>query len=181
MPRIAFAVELQTGPAASVNERIDEQYAAIYRHRPEVYEAYIAFREAWHRTSTISPRLAELLRLRIAFHNQCRSCMALRNAPDVVPEGLVCSLEQPEEAENLTEAEKAALHFADLFATDHLAIDESVYDGLREHFDEGQLVELGIACASMVGTGRMVATWAIVDGGPEDADGLAVPWRSPVT
>ena len=61
---------------------------------------------------------------------------------DGLTEGLVCSLERPEEAEDLTEAERAAIAYADLMATNHLAIDEAVFDRLREHFSEAEIVEL---------------------------------------
>src|SRR6202000_1740076 len=68
---------------------------------------------------TLSRRLAELIRLRIAFHNRCRSCMAIRYGEaldDGVTDDLVCSLEKPYDAPDLTDAERAALRFADLFA-----------------------------------------------------------------
>ena len=60
----------------------------------------------------LSPRLVELVRLRIAFFNQCRSCMAIRYADARaagVDEDLVCSLERPAQADNLTPAERAWL------------------------------------------------------------------------
>jgi alkylhydroperoxidase family enzyme len=89
--------------------------------------------------------------------------MSVRYDPDAVSEQLVCSLERPEEAEDLSGAEKAALRFADLMATDHLAIDEETFDDLRRYFSEGEIVELGIHCAQYVGFGRMAATWALHD------------------
>ena len=70
----------------------------------------------------------ELVRLRIAFFNQCRSCMAIRYTDavnDGVTEDLVCSLEKPAEAANLTAAEKAAIDFGERMATDHLSIDDA--------------------------------------------------------
>jgi AhpD family alkylhydroperoxidase len=133
-------------------------------------------------SGTLSPRLIELIRLRIAFHNQCRSCMAIRYAnavEDGVDEELVCSLEKPQEAEDLSPAERAALRFADLFATNHLAIDDAVYDELREHFTEGELVEIGLNCAIDVGMGRLAATWQVTEDLPErfqDDDALVTPW-----
>jgi AhpD family alkylhydroperoxidase len=66
----------------------------------------------------LSERLPELLRLRIAVHNQCRSCMAMRYADavaDGVTEDLVGSLERPEEAADLKAAERLALRYAGLF------------------------------------------------------------------
>jgi len=105
--------------------------------------------------------------------------MAVRYAPKSVPESLVCALEAPREAEDLTDAERAAIAFADLFATDHLAIDDATYDQLRVHFDEGELVELGFLCAIFVGTGRLAATWNIVENLPRsfrEAEGVVTPW-----
>lgn len=95
-----------------------------------------------------------------------------------VSEELVCSLERPMDAPDLTDAERAALRFADLFATDHLAIDDAVYDDLRQHFDEGELVDLGLLCAYCVGIGRLVATWRVTDDLPERfrGDDIVTPW-----
>ena len=89
------------------------------------------------------------------------------------------------EAPDLTEAERAALHFADLFATAHLKIDEEAYDALRNHYTESELVELGILCAYAVGFGRLAATWHVVDHLPDSfnevgvAAGAITPWGHP--
>src|SRR5690606_12666958 len=99
----------------------------IVGHRPAIAEGLLALTGALRADRTLPDRLVELVRLRIAFHNQCRSCMAIRYADaleDGLTEDLVCSLERPAEAEDLTDGERAALRFADLFATDHLSIDE---------------------------------------------------------
>ena len=155
---------------------------SIFGHRPEHALAAAKVYETMQLHGTLSGRLKELVRLRIAFHNQCRTCMAVRYSPEVSDDGLVCSLERPEEAPDLTDAERAALRFADLFATDHLAIDDAVYDDLRKYFDEGELVELGINCAYAVGFGRLAATWHVVDNLPEDFQdgavgrGAVTPW-----
>jgi alkylhydroperoxidase family enzyme len=96
-----------------------------------------------------------------------------------VTEALVCSLERPAEAPDLTEAEKAALTYADLLATDHLAVDDAVFDRLRLHFGEPQIVELGVALAVFIGFGRLSATWDLVDDLPErfhDRDAPVTPW-----
>jgi alkylhydroperoxidase family enzyme len=153
----------------------------IWAHRPEIRAAYDQVYAALAAdTATLSPRLAELLRLRIAFHNQCRSCMAVRYEPELVGEDLVCSLEKPEEAADLTDAERVALRFADCFATNHLAIDDALMDELREHYEEGELVELSAMCALYVGIGRLMATWRIVDDLPASfrapAEQRVTPW-----
>jgi AhpD family alkylhydroperoxidase len=131
-------------------------------------------------------RLVELVRLRIAFHNQCRSCMAIRykSAVDAgVTEDLVCSLERPYEAPDLTAAEKAALAYADRSATDHLAIDDAMFDELRLHFDEPQIVELGMYIAMCIGFGRLAAAWSMLEELPEafqdKSEERLAPWQAP--
>jgi AhpD family alkylhydroperoxidase len=166
-------------------DRINLGVASILGHRPEVAGALGALKAALQSNGTLSPRLVELVRLRIAFHNQCRSCMSVRYQSaidDGLTEDLVCSLERPAEADDLTPAERSALRYADLFATNHLAIDDAVYDDLRQHFSEDELVELGVHCAYAVGMGRLAATWNVTDDVPEAfrsaSDSPLAPWTS---
>ena len=96
--------------------------------------------------------------------------MAIRYQDGVeagIDEDLVCSLEKPQEAENLSDSEKAAIEYGELFATNHLAIDDSVYDNLRKHFSEEEIVELSITVAWFVGFGRLGATYHMVEELPE--------------
>jgi AhpD family alkylhydroperoxidase len=142
----------------------------IYAQRPELAEQYVAFGAVLRKERLLPDRLIELVRLRIAFWNQCRSCMALRYEDaiaDGVTEELVCSLERPQEADDLTEAERAAIAYGDLMATNHLAVDDETFAGLREHFTEPEIVELCLNVAWFVGFGRMAATLHFVDDLPE--------------
>lgn len=164
---------------------LERSMMALLAHRPGVAKAFARLFGAIKQEHTLPARLLELVRLRLAFHNQCRSCMAIRysdSIEDGLTEDLVCSLEKPMEASNLTEAEKAAVAFADKFANNHLAIDDSVYDGLRVHFTEGELVELGAWCATMLGFGRLAATWHMTENLPSDfqqiSDKPITPWQA---
>src|SRR3990172_7577276 len=77
----------------------------IYAQRPELAQSFIAFGKTLRHERVLPDRLIELVRLRVAFWNQCRSCMAVRyeeGLDDGVTEALVCSLEKPEEADDLT-------------------------------------------------------------------------------
>ncbi len=166
-------------------DRINLGVAAIMARLPDVAAAVGGVTAAVHDSGALSPRLMELVRLRIAFHNQCRSCMSIRYQSaidDGLTEDTVCSLERPSEAPDLTESERSALRFADLFATNHLAIDDAVYDDLRKHFSEDQLVALGLHCALCVGLGRLAASWHVVENLPEefraDSDTPLAPWSA---
>lgn len=47
-------------------------------HAPELMHALHHFSHVLSDRGSLSPRLVELVRLRVAFHNQCRTCMAMR-------------------------------------------------------------------------------------------------------
>lgn len=160
---------------------LEQGLTRYFAHCPEQALGLMGFGGALKHNRTLPERLVELVRLRVAFFNQCRSCMAIRYSDavaDGVTEGLVCSLERPQEAENLSAAEKAAIRYGELMATDHLAIDDTVYADLRQHFSEAQIVELGMTVAFFVGFGRLAATWHMVEELPEafkTAETIA-PW-----
>lgn len=152
--------------------------------RPELDAAMMALDATLRAHRTLSPRLVELVRLRVAFHNQCRPCMSIRYG-DAVDDGLnetlVCSLERPDVPSDMTEAERVAVRYADRFATNHLTIDAALLAELAKHFNTGEIRELAIQTAFFTGFGRM---GAVFDGGetlpvgPRPADGSPLtPWN----
>jgi AhpD family alkylhydroperoxidase len=185
MTRVAPSSAFADIPVVDLGQgdRINLGVASLVSRLPKVAEALGALTAAL-KSGTLPPRLLELVRLRIAFHNQCRSCMSVRYqsaVDDGLTEDAVCSLERPAEAADLSDAERAALKFADLFATNHLAIDESIYDELRRYLTEDELVELGMHCAVSLGVGRLTATWDVTDDVPEafrSGDDRVTPWAS---
>jgi AhpD family alkylhydroperoxidase len=185
MPRISPVTTPSAADAAHADpgERFEQTLGAIWAHRPEVAAAWKAFDSAIARTALLAPRLTELVRLRIAFHNQCRSCMAVRyedGLADGLTEELVCALEHPGASDGLTEPERAAIRFADFFANDHLAIDDAELDALRRHFSEAEIVELVIQCARMLGFGRLAAVAGVYEDLPDrfqvEQDAPYTPW-----
>jgi AhpD family alkylhydroperoxidase len=162
MTRLAGSTAFAAVPTEDLGQgdRINLGVAAIMGRLPAAAGALGSLTAALRTNGTLPPRLLELVRLRIAFFNQCRSCIAVRYQTaidDGLDEDAVCSLERPTNAEHLSAAERSALRFAELFATNHLAIDETVYDELREHFSEDELVELGLNCAIAFGSWTAVS------------------------
>jgi len=181
MARVEILKNDRDGSPISRSAGVQEDLSGILEHCPEMHDGLSTFSRSLRVNRTLPARLLELVRLRIAFHNQCRSCMAIRYQDaldDGLDEALVCSLEKPYEAEDITDAERAALRYADLFANNHLAIDEAVYADLRSWFSESEIVELGLNCALCVGIGRLAATWDVTDQLPErfSAAGTVTPW-----
>jgi alkylhydroperoxidase family enzyme len=181
VPVKEFDPELRELVAADERTPLELGLLRIHAHRASHAKAIVGLHAALWTDRLLPDRLLELVRLRIAFFNQCRTCMAIRYPgaiADGLTEDLVCSLEKPYEAPDLSEAERAAIRYGELLATDHLAIDDSVYDDLRKHFTEEQIVELGTYCAFCVGFGRLGATWNMTEELPKrfHESGVATPW-----
>lgn len=174
--------ELREMAQADVLPPVQQTMLGVYANAPELAKAFLIFSGAMSQALTLRRRLLELVRLRIAFHNQCRSCMAVRYASaleDGLTEDMVCSLEKPMEAPDLTAAEKAAIHYADLAASNHLAINDETLANLRQHYSEKEIVELCMYVAYCVGFGRMAATYRIIEELPEsfqDTTTRITPW-----
>lgn len=183
LPLDEWDPELRTMTRADEGTPLEQGLMRIFAHCPDQAKGLALFGGSLKMGRSLPERLIELVRLRVAFHNQCRSCMAIRYTDalsDGVTEDLVCSLEKPAEADNLTDAEKAAIDYGERFATNHLTIDDEVYDNLRKHFSEEQIVELGMTVAFFVGFGRLAATWAMTEELPEkfkDYSDKVAPWR----
>ena len=57
-----------------------------------------------------------------------------------------------------TPREKIALRFAELLNDDFQAVDDALYEELKGHFSEPEILELGFMIAMTLGGGRFVRT-----------------------
>jgi AhpD family alkylhydroperoxidase len=174
--------ELRALTHADGATQLEQGLLRIMAHAPPLAKALAAFGASMWQNHTLPRRLIELIRLRIAFHNQCRSCMAIRYqsaVDDGLTEGMVCSLEKPQDAPDLTDAEKAAIKYADLSANDHFSISDATFAELRRFYTEAEIVELGMFIAFFIGFGRLGAAWDMVEELPDsfqDKSTTAAPW-----
>jgi alkylhydroperoxidase family enzyme len=159
VPVSEWTEELKTFVAADSATDLELGITRMLAHAPELAMGLLGFGAAMTTKRTLPERLIELLRLRVAFHNQCRSCMAIRYraANADVSEADVCSLEQPHEAASLNDRERLAVELGDRFACDHLSIDGAFFEELKTLFTEAEIMELLMHCALYVGVGRLAA------------------------
>ncbi len=183
VPREEWDPELRAMTLADEATPLEQGLMRMMANAPRLARPVARFGGELFANRTLSRRLIELVRLRVAFHNQCRSCMAIRYRSaidDGLDEGAVCSLERPEDAPDLSEAEKAAIRYADLAATNHFAISDATFDDLRAHFSEAEIVELGIFVAFFIGFGRLGASWDMLeelpDGWRDKSETRKAPW-----
>ena len=178
MSRISFVPvsewtgELRTFVAADSATDLELGITRMLAHAPDLAMGPISFGAAMVSNRTLPERLIELLRLRVAFHNQCRSCMAIRYraATADVSEADVCGLEQPQETGALDDREQLAVELGDRFACDHLSIDEAFFAALKALFSEAEIMELLMHCALYVGVGRLAAVLDMTEELPQGFD-----------
>ena len=111
-------------------------------------------------------RLKEMCRIRISVAHRCGYCSTVRShvaRSEGLSEDLVHEVLTDAASARLSARERAALAYADLFKSGDDAIDsDAVYECLRAHFSEEEIIELGMLCAQTVGVGRLVRSLNIV-------------------
>ena len=183
MSRLTPIPRAEWTPEMRAATRSEAGMMPILAQRPEIGVAVAGVYAALAAARTLDLRLLELVRLRIAFRNQCRTCMAIRYG-DAIEAGLdeatICALERPLETDRFKPRELLAILYADRMANDHLSVDDAFMTRLRELFSEAELVELAVQVAMFVGFGRLTASLNIVEDLPEDyraeTDTPFAPW-----
>jgi alkylhydroperoxidase family enzyme len=81
------------------------------------------------------------------------------------------------EHSDLPERTKAALRFADRLAEGSASADKDLYEDLRGHFTDDQILDLGMTAAFMFGWQRFIEAFGIV---PDRwQEGAVMPWEAP--
>jgi AhpD family alkylhydroperoxidase len=127
----------------------------VWAHRPQAALAWLALLDQLHNHGALDARLRELVRLRIAAFTQCQACQVARKSDAVDAQDLAALACAPADSDRFSPGERAALRYAELFAVDPHAIEQSDFDTLARHFDTPQIVELQMFCALMLAGGRM--------------------------
>ena len=126
--------------------------------RPELAQAVAAYDQAvWN--SRLDWRLHELVRMRIAQLNECTVCLSWRTPQALdagVTEALLLGVHRAAGNDDYTAAEKVAIEYAERFCTDSAGIDDDLVSRLREHLDEGAVVELTLVIAKYLAFGRFM-------------------------
>lgn len=129
----------------------------IFAYRSQTLEALHAQRLATGHGSLLGGRILELLRIRSAQLGECQPCMQSRKHDSITDADLVCLVDAGHGGD-LDPQERMALRFIDLLSADHHAIDADFYKQLGEVFTTAQIIELGFACAGMIGVHRFIHT-----------------------
>jgi AhpD family alkylhydroperoxidase len=112
----------------------------------------MAARFGYRAELSLSPRLAELLRLRVAQLNPCAYCLILHT--DVaarlgIPAEVIAHLASWRESDMFSHAEKVALAYCEGLTVYDIAQFGALHDELRIHFDEKEVAEIAAVVINM--------------------------------
>lgn len=175
MPRIRFIEDREQTPetramieSATRTGAPDPRVVSIMTRSP-AGRAWVRYWNALLYDGLLPHKLKEMCRIRISVGHQCGYCSTVRSNVAVeqgLTEALVAEALDWQSSTQLSEREKAALRYADLFKSGDDAIDsDAVYDALRRHFSEEEIIELGLFCGETVGAGRLVRSMSIITWG----------------
>ncbi len=131
---------------------------ALSMVRPELARA-VGGMDAAVASSTLDPRVHELVRMRVAQINECTVCMAWRT-PAAIAAGLtddvLIMVDRYRELDELSIGEKTAVEFAERFSMNSAGIDDDLLARLGEHFTAGDIIELTLVTGKYVAFGRFM-------------------------
>ena len=142
-------IEIPEGPGPDIHR--------VWLLRPAMAAGAGALADAVYERSELPARVREAARMRVAMRNECQVCLGWRDErliADGVDERLYGAV-LIDDLAALSDQESLAVRYADLFATDHLAIDDEMMAEMRASFSDAEILDLTICCANWVGMGRL--------------------------
>ena len=144
----------------------DPRVVSIMVRNSKVGVAWVKYWNSLLYDGLLPHTLKELCRIKISVAHRCGYCSTVRSKvaqSEGLAEDKVAELHNFETSEKFTDREKAAIRYATLFKTGDDGVDsDQVYDDLRVHFSEEEIIELGLFCAETDGAGKFVRSLQVL-------------------
>jgi len=144
----------------------DPRVVSIMTRNPKAGVAWVRYWNSLLYDGLLPHPLKEMCRIFISMSHRCGYCSTVRSKvaqAEGLTEEKVSQLWDFETSDLFSERERAALRFAKLFKTSDDAIDsDAVYDDLRKHFTEEEIIEIGLFCGEVDGSGKLVRSWQVL-------------------
>ena len=168
MPPDSLPDSLHAAWQASMALRGDGTFFEVFGNNPALYDWYTEqFYGEVFNGGTVPRRIKELVRLRLSTIHGCRFCNQ-GNRQDALAAGLTeAEIDGLADYENATfsAAEKAVLRLADqmLLTNPDGVLSKTLYDDLKHHFSDGELLELGMIMAVLSGMAKFLFAFDLVE------------------
>ena len=163
--------DLRAAWRKSMEIRGDATFFEVFGNNPELYDWYVNsfYKEVFY-GGKVARRIKELIRLRLSLVHGCRFCNQ-GNRLDAMESGLTDDeINELSDYENgsFTAREKAALRLADqmLLTNPDGALSQSLYTDLRNHFNDGEILELGLIMGVLAGMAKFLFAFDLVEKEP---------------
>ena len=131
--------------------------AMVWTLRPEMAGMVGKMITTAYQASKLPAAEREVARMRIAQLNACGACATFR-APSVVEAGVTedsyAHLDEWRDWPGYSDRQRLAIEYAERFAADHRGIDDELFDRLRIHFADDEILDLTLCLAVYLGLGR---------------------------
>ena len=138
---------------------------------PGAYQAMLALEQYTRKSSHLEPSLLELIRMRASQINGCAYCLDMHSKDaraNGETEQRLYALNAWRETPFFSDRERAALAWTEavtLISQTH--VPDSVYEEIRPHFTEEELVHLTLAVATINAWNRLAISFRAVPGAYE--------------
>jgi AhpD family alkylhydroperoxidase len=129
--------------------RVPEPFA-VTAHHTKMFGAMSGFEMALERSKSVPVRFKALGELRAAMVVGCEFCVDIGSMiarESGLSDDELKDLIDWQSSERFDEKDKLVLAYADAISATPVEVSDELFEGLREHFDEQQLVELTAAIA----------------------------------
>lgn len=159
--------ELQAAHDRAVKIRGDGTFIGVMAHAPQVFNWYADFYQRIFYGGKVPVRYKEIARYRLSTLHGCAFCNK-GNRLDAAAAGLtdiqLMAIDEPDAA-CWDPADRAVIKLAMEMALSNVqgALSESLYTELRKHFDDEQVVELGVTMGVLCGMAKFLFTYDLVE------------------
>ena len=140
--------------------------AMVWSLRPDMAGMVQKMISTAYQSSKLPASEREVARMRIAQLNACDACATFR-APSVVEAGVTEAtyreLDAWRTSSEYTERQRLAIEYAERFAVDHHQIDDDLFERLRSHFADDEILDLTLCLAVYLGLGRTLEVLQITE------------------
>ena len=115
--------------------------------------------------NVLGPKLTDMVRLALGTTSGCEACLSVRH-PDALEAGMdpdVVTLFDELDRADFTDRERIAIRYALTFSTNHHDVDDAMWDELKGHFDDRELVTLCLYVSTYLGTTRLGHAIRLID------------------
>lgn len=167
LERDALPAPMQGAFDRALSIRGDATFVQVFGLAPELFEWYGEFYQRVFYGGRVPVRIKEIVRLRLSTVHGCAFCNK-GNRLDAIKAGLseaqVRAIDDPE-APVWAPEERAALRLAGQMTLTHPGgqLDGPLYQELRAHFDDAQVLELGMTMAVLTGMAKFLFTYDLVE------------------